>query len=196
MAVSDDEIESLRYHLGYGNVDSGGYPYTPDGFLELFRHVIQPNLTSGAETTASTSASAGNSTVTVGSLTDIAANARLVVDVGDAAEIVVVRSTGVLTFSAVFANAQTAPYTVAVRGGEQRLRLLLHRADASWQAMQSGDVGDVAGIKRIEGDVEWFPGGDTLKGRERAYRSIQFELSRLVRVPVADSGCGGQLEVY
>jgi hypothetical protein len=196
MAVSDDELESLRFHLGYGNVDSGAYPYTPDGFKELFGQVIQPNLTSGAQTTATTSASAGISSVTVVSLTDIAANTRLVVDVGDAVEIVVVRGVSGSAFSAAFTAAHEAPFPVAVMGGEQRLRLLLHRADAAWQAMQAGDVTDVAGIKRIEGDVEWFPGGNTLKERRATYRNIVCELSRLCRVAPADCGPTGQLEAY
>jgi hypothetical protein len=196
MAVTDDEIESLRFHLSYGNLAEDG-PYTPDGFRAVFYQVIQPNLTGGAETTASTSISeAGTATVTVASLTGIATNARLVVDVGDAVEIVVVRATGVLTFTAAFALAHAAPYPVAVMGGQARLRLLLHRADAAWQAMQAGDVGDVAGLKRIEGDVEWFPGGDTLKGREKAYERVVLELSRLCRVEPVGMGRCGQLEAY
>jgi hypothetical protein len=195
MAVSDDEIESLRFHLSYGNLGDDG-PYTPDGFRAVFYQVVQPNLTSGAQTTATTSASAGSSSVTVSSLTDIAANTRLVVDVGDAVEVVVVRSTAGSAFTAVFTADHEAPFPVAVMGGEQRLRLLLHRADAAWQAMQAGDVTDVAGIKRIEGDVEWFPGGNTLKERRATYRNIVGELSRLCRVAPADCGPTGQLEAY
>ncbi len=182
MAVSDDEIESLRFHLGYGNLSEDG-PYTADGFRAVFYQVIQPNLTTGAETTATTSVgAAGLATVTVGALTGIAANARLLVDVGDAMEIVVVRATGVLAFTAAFAAEHTQPYPVAAIGGQQRLRILLHRADAAWQAFSSSDVGDVAGLKRIEGDVEWFPGGNTLKERKASYESIVEELAFLCRV--------------
>jgi hypothetical protein len=197
MAASDDLIESLRFHLGYGCLSEDG-PYTADGFRAVFYQVIQPNLTAGAETTSTTTVSeAGLATITVGSLTGIAAHSRLVVDVGDATEIVVVRATGVLALTATFALPHTQPYPVAVLGGEQRLRLLLHRADASWQAMQSGDVGDVAGLKRIEGDVEWFPGGNTLRERTKAYEAVVNELSILCRVEsLRGRRCSGQLEAY
>ena len=130
-------------------------------------------------------------------MTDIAVNARLVVDVGDAAEIVVVRSLGVLSFTAVFAADHAASCPVAVMSGEARLRLLLHRADSTWQSMQSSDVGDVAGLKRIEGDVEWFPGGNTLKERTAAYEAIVGELSFLCRVEsLRGRRRSGQLEAY
>jgi hypothetical protein len=196
MAVTDDEIESLRFHLSYGNLAEDG-PYTADGFRAVFYQVIQPNLTGGAETTATTSVGeAGIATVTVGSLTGIAANARLVVDVGDAAETVVVRATGVLSFTATFALPHTQPYPVAVMGGQARLRLLLHRADAAWQAMQAGDVADVAGIKRIEGDIEYFKSAELLRAREKAYETIVRQLAKLCRVKPADQGCSGQLEAY
>lgn len=181
MAVSDDEIESLRFHLGYGNLSEDG-PYTADGFRAVFYQVIQPNLTTAAETTATTAASVGLSSVTVASLTGIAAHTRLVVDVGDAAEVVVVRSVAGSEFSAVFAAEHSASCPVAVMSGEARLRLLLHRADATWQSMQSSDVGDVAGLKRIEGEAEWFPGGGTLKERTAAYETVVVELSMLCRV--------------
>lgn len=199
MAVTDAEVESLRFHLGYGNVSGlGANAYTPDGFKELFDEVIAPNLTTGAETTGTTSVSeAGLATITVGALTGIVVNARLVVDVGDAVEIVVVRSLGVLSFSAVFAAEHEAPFPVAVMGGQARLRLLLHRADAAWQAKQSSDIGDVAGLKRIEGDVEWFPGGNTLEERERAYESVVRELEFLCRVKsLRGKRRCGQLEAY
>ena len=63
--------------------------------------------------------------------------------------------------------------------------------------MQSSDVGDVAGLKRIEGEAEWFPGGGTLKERTAAYEAIVGELAFLCRV---ESQRGrrrsGQLEAY
>lgn len=196
MAVTDAEIENLRFHLGYGNIAIGAYPSTPDGFRELFTQVIAPYLTGDTETTASTDAAVGTSTVTVASMTGIVVNARLMVDVGDLTEIVAVRAVAASSFTAVFANAHTANFPVAVMGGQARLRLLLHRADATWQAMQSSDVGDAAGIKRIEGDIEWFPGGGTLKERRKSYDAVVNELSRLTRVPRADVRSGGQLEAY
>jgi hypothetical protein len=196
MSVSDVEIESLRYHLGYGCLSEDG-PYTADGFRAVFYQVIQPNLTTAAQTTTSSAASVGLSSVSVVSLTGIAANTRLAVDVGDAAEVVVVRSVSASAFSAVFTAEHATSCPVAVMSGEARLRLLLHRADATWQSMQSSDVGDVAGLKRIEGDVEWFPGGNTLKERSAAYEAIVAELAWLCRVEsLRGKRRSGQLEAY
>ena len=59
MGLTTDEIEHLRYHLGFGNLDVGAYPYTPDGFFELFTNVIQPYLHEGLETSATTAIRAG-----------------------------------------------------------------------------------------------------------------------------------------
>ncbi|HEX5076797.1 MAG TPA: hypothetical protein VFW03_26555 [Gemmatimonadaceae bacterium] len=196
MAVTDDEIESLRFHLGFGNLSEDG-PYTADGFRAVFYQVVQPNLTAGAETTASTAASVGLSTVTVVSLTGIVARARLVVDVGDAEEIVVVRSVGVLSFSAVFAAAHAANFPVAVMGGEARLRMLLGRADSAWQSMQAADIGDDAGLKRIEGDLEWFQGDERLRIRRSLYEATVAELAWLCNVePRRGKKRGCQLEAY
>lgn len=202
-AISDSEIESLRYHLGYGNMGAGGYPYTPDGFLELFRDVIQPNLTGGTETTATTAITAGSTTtVTPASMTLIVVNARLVIDVAELAEIVSVKSVTATTFTAVFANAHPASgYPVALLGGQARLRYLLGRADAAEQLMLAADIGLLGGLKQVDkGDVEWFEGGSgggtVLATRKHAYKEIRLKLSSLVRVPLADAGECNVVEAY
>jgi hypothetical protein len=198
MPLTDAEVESLRFHLGYGNIDGvGASAYSPDGFLELFRDVVAPNLTGDVETTASTSASEGISSVTVADTTGIVAHARLLVDVGDAAELVTVRAVSGSAFTAAFTAEHAAPFPVALWGGHARLRRLLHFADTLWQAKQSSDVADVAGLKRIEGDVEWFPGGNTLEEREAAYQRVVLELWRLCQVePRTFDKRTSQLEVY
>lgn len=204
MAITDAEIESLRYHLNYGNITAGGYPYTPDGFLELFRDVIQPNLSGSTETTATTAIVAGATTaVTPVAMTGIVVNARLVVDVGDLSEIVTAKSVTLTTFTAVFANAHPASgYPIALLGGQSRLRYLLGRADAAEALMLAADVGASGGLKAVDkGDVEWFQPGtgstSVLGIRKNAYKAIVQQLSSLVRVPPAGS-CGDatQVEVY
>ena len=52
MVLTASEVEAIRFHLGYGNINVGAYPYTPDGFYELFTDVVAANLSTGAETTA------------------------------------------------------------------------------------------------------------------------------------------------
>lgn len=201
MALLDSEVESLRFHLGYGNIDVGAYPYTPDGFKELFRDVVAPNLTGDTETTVSGSVAAGAvASVTPASMTGIAAYARLVVDVGDDAEIVTVRSVTVTAFSARFAKAHNGSWPVALLGGQARLRLLLGQADTAWQAMQDPSVGSTAGLKQVDkGDVEWFQGFQVLKDRLSHYRAIVAQISSLVRVPPAWDGASTspvRLEAY
>lgn len=199
MAITSSEVESLRFHLGYGNVGVGAYPYTPDGFKELFEQVIGPNLTGDTETSATSSTTAGAvATVTPASMTGIVAYARLVCDVGDDAEIVTVRSVTATTFSARFAKAHAGSWPIALLGGQARLRLLLGQADTAWQAMQDASVGSTAGLKQVDkGDVEWFQGFQVLKDRLSHYRAIVGEISSLVRVQPAWAGGGGRvLEAY
>jgi hypothetical protein len=200
--ISDAEKESLRFHLGYGNLDYGAFPYTPDGFKELFEQVIQPNITGGTDTSATTAVTAGSTaTVTPLSMTDITANARLVVDVGDDMEIVTVRAVTVSTFSAKFAKAHPSTgYPISTLSGQSRLRILLAQADTAWQAANGASLGAAAGLKSVDkGDVEWFEGFQVLKDRISHYKSIVMSISSLVRVLPrwADECSGSQLlEAY
>lgn len=199
MSLSTAEVESLRFHLGYGNVGVGAYPYTPDGFKELFEQVIGLNLTGDTETTASGSTTAGAlATLTPAAMTGIVAYARLVVDVGDDSEIVTVKSVTSTTFTARFSKARTGSFPVALLGGQARLRLLLGQADTAWQAMQDPSIGSTAGLKQVDkGDVEWFQGFQVLKDRLSHYRAIVGQISSLVRVqPAWAGGCGQTLEAY
>lgn len=188
MSLTPQEIENLRFHLGYGNIAVGGYPYTPDGFLELFRDVIAPNLTGDNETSATTDIEAGETaSVAPVSMTGIAPWAQLLVDVGDAMEIVIVKATTATSFTATFSMAHDGTgYPVMLLGGKARLRMLLHQADMSWQAAIAKDVSDVAGIKSVDGgDIEFFQGFEVLSGKIAHYKSIVQQISRLTRVRAA-----------
>lgn len=200
--VSDAEIEALRFHLGYGNVAIGGYPYTPEGFVQLFTQVIQPYLGTAQETTATTAITAGIATVTPASMTDIARNVRLVVDVGEDAEIVTVQATTATTFSARFAKDHASSgYPIAVDCGIARLRILLHKADAAHTALTSPNITRVAGLNSVgKGEVVWFAGNRVLRDTLAHYQAIVAELGKLVRVDPIDTGAGGRgggrMEVY
>jgi hypothetical protein len=187
-SLTTAEIEALRFFLGYGNISIGGYPYTPDGFFELFNSVVAPNLTSGEETTATTAIVAGSTTtVTPVSMTSIVVGSKLVVDVGAAAEVVSVKSVTGSTFSASFVSAHPASgYPVALFSGVARCRMLLDRADRAWTAMQDvGDIASTAGLKKVD-EIEWYGSGtggnQVLSGREQLYNAIVANLSSLVRV--------------
>lgn len=187
MALVDAEIQSLRFHLGYGNVSTGAYPYVSDGWHEVFESVISPNLQDGAETTSATAVTAGSTTtITVASGTDLVSNARLVIDVGDNAEIVVARNVSGVSVTAYFVNAHTGTYPVALMSGIARLRMMLHAADKAWTHLQSSGLSTGAGVKKVD-EVEFFDprsGGKSaqLAGARAHYESIVGDISSLVRV--------------
>lgn len=204
MAVlTDAETEAIRFHLGYGNIGVGGYPHTPDGYFEAIKNVVAEYLTTGAETTATTAITAGSTTtVTPVSMTGIAANVQLVVDVGDEAEFVIVKATTLTTFTAKFAGAHTAAgYPVAVASGVARARYLIHRCNRALEKVTGAGMTNSAGLKSVgRGAVEWFGASSVLSSTQQAYLAVVEQLSSLVRVAPrwANDGAGrtNQLEAY
>lgn len=201
MSLTTAEIESVRHHLGWGNISVAAYPYTPDGFYEVFNQIVSPNLSVDTETTSTTSVTAaGNATLTLGVVTNITANTRLLVDVGDAAEIVTVRSVSGLTVTAAFTKVHAQPYPVAVMCGVARLRMLIYSADTAWSKLQSASVTGTSGIKQLgQGEIEWFSPSAVYQSVLTHYLGICMQLSSLVRVPMNDesrSRGSAQLEVY
>lgn len=201
MALTDAEIEELRFHTGWGNIDVGAYPHTPDGFYEVFHEVVSDNLTTGTETTVTASVSAtGSATCTPASMTDISAMVRLVIDAGDDEEVVVVRSTTATTFTATFAKTHTGPFPVATLSGVSRARSLLHRINAVYTSLTGTTVTQAAGLKMVgQGEVEWFGAGATLSAMNAHLLALRRELSSLIRVPLRwdlEGGRLNQLETY
>lgn len=201
MALTTAELDSLRHHLGYGNLSVHAEPYTPDTYYEVFSGIVSPNLSTGTETSATTAITAGaTTTVTPASMDDIVAYGQLVVDVGTDAEVVIVKAVTSTTFTAHFAKAHaTTGYPIATMSGLARLRLLLWDADAAWRAMTDGVVGSSAGIKQVD-EIEFFQGMQVLKGKVDHYKAIVSAISTLVQVPpqwaTGGGGGPGRLEAY
>lgn len=206
MALTDSEIQSLRVVLGYGAISTGAYPYTPDGFLEVFEQVVAPNLQSGTMTTSATAITAvGASTIVLVDATDIVARSRLIIDVGPDEETVVVRSVSGTSVSATFAKThEAAPYPVALESGESQLRSLLASAYAAREKLVSTNAIGVAGLAQAE-DIKWFQegsggvAGGVAGAQLRAYRQIVGQISDLVRVRPRweqDRAGSGQVETY
>jgi hypothetical protein len=200
MALSTEEIESLRFHLGYGNIGAMGAPYTPDNFLELFTQVISPNLSTGTETSATTVVTAGTTaTVTPVAMTGISSYVTLVVDVGEEAEVIIVKATTATTFAAKFEKAHTsAGYPVATMSGTARLRMLLWDADAAWKVLNSKGVISRAGIKVVD-EIEFFGDGAFMQERVSQYTNIVTSISALVQVApkwAENSRVSSRLEAY
>lgn len=195
--LTDFEVASLRQHLGYGAISVDAYPYTPDGFQAIFDQVIGPNITTGPETTCASVIPAGMVIVTPASMTGIVPRATLVVDVGDDAEVVIVASVSGSAFAARFARAHSAGSQIAVMSGTARLRILLHRADQAWSALQDPSVGATSGLASVDkGDVVWFAGFQVLKDRVRHYRAIVAQISSLVDVPPRETGGAQTASIY
>lgn len=183
MPLTAAEVEAIRVHLGHGALKLAN-AYTADGFWEVFHQIVAPNLDERESTTATTAvASAGNATVTVAALDGIVPHARLVVDVGDDAETVVVRSVSGSAFSARFAKAHPVGTPVQVESGVARCRLLLHAANRAWEKLQASSITQSAGIKQLgKGQIEWFGGGTVLAETANHFLAITDQLSHLVRV--------------
>lgn len=202
MTLSAAEIESVRFHLGWGNISVAAQPYTPDGFYEVFNNIVSPYLSTSTETTAATAVTANTTTVvTPAAMTLITVGTQLVVDVGEAAEIVMVAATAPTTFTAAFTKAHaTSGYPVLVMCGKARLRYLLYRADTAWTKMQSSGVAGSMGIKQLgQGEIEWFAPDAVYQGVLTQYLGILAQISSLVRVPINDETRGRPsrtLEVY
>lgn len=199
--LTNTEVERLRGHLGYGMIQVGGYPWTPDGFFELFYNVIAQYLSSAAETTATTAITANTiAVVTPASMTGIAVNERLIVDVADDAEIVTVKAVTLTTFTARFLKAHTAAgYPISIDSGVPRLRYLLTQADLAWAALLDKSVGNSSGLKSLaREEVVWFGPYAVLKGKLDHYKAIVLEIARLIRVepvPYPDER-SSQMEAY
>jgi hypothetical protein len=185
MALTASEVLSLKHHLAYGNIGVGAFPYTSDGFQELFEQVVAPNLIDGNDTTASTVVVAKTvAVVSVLSLTGIAPRARLIVDVGEDAEMVDVKATGALTFTARFAKAHAAGgWPVSTMSGVSRLRWAMWEADRLWAKLQDSSITKSAGLQSVDRNrVVWFGGNAVLKDVLAAYKACVMTISDIVRV--------------
>jgi hypothetical protein len=179
--ISDSECQALKFHLGFGSIGADAEPYVD--FVALFEQVIAPSLTTAPETSSASAIVPGVALVTPVRMTSIVPYARLIVDVGDDSETVVVQSTTATTYSARYQRAHPAGTPIAVDSGTARLRYLLHRADQAWAGLQDPSVGATAGLGSVDkNDVVWQPHGAVIRDRLLLYRAIQAQLGSLVRV--------------
>lgn len=203
MALSDAEVESLRFLLGWSNLGIRAYPYTNDLYWESLYGVVVPSLTEGAVTTASVAiAAAGIFDVTPASMTDIVPYARLIVDAGEDEETIAVRATTATTFNARFARAHAAPFMIAVESGLTRARGLMRRAFVALEQLTGTKILSSAGLKMVgQGEVEWFGPTAVLMATNAQMLAIRQQLASLVRIPLREDyhesgGPAQRLETY
>lgn len=201
-ALSDMEVEHLRFLMGYGNLGPMSVPYSPDGFRELFSLVVRPNLSTANETSLVVAVEAGPAEgMQLIDVAGIAPGTRLSVDVGEDAEDTVARVVTGVWVTVRLAKPHPLGCTVAIDSGIQRLRRAMHAAQRAYDLTTTADISQIAGIEQVVGDVRYFSTSATRQERWRQFISIIDGISALIRVPhkwsgIAAAGAPSAVEVY
>lgn len=174
MALLDAEVWRLKYELGYNALEIGAEPYV--GHSSLFDQVVQPYLNAGATTTSSTTVAAATTptpvTLTLASVTGVAANATLVVDVDGRQEPGTVQSVTGSDVTLLLSLDHTGTYPVTVEGGETIVRDVLRRLRAIADSL-ANDAVSSAGVKSVD-EIEFF--GEAEMARANMLRREQSRL--------------------
>lgn len=168
MALTDSEIQRIRFELGYPNMSTAAEPYI--GIAAVFDAIVKPYTLSGTITTSSTPVTAATTptpqTIVVAAATNMAVGNVLVVDVDARQERATIQSISGTSVTLQLLFAHTGTYPVTLEGGESIIRDILNELRKLSVGM-NGKAGSVsalasrAGLKKVE-DVEWFGGGGTL----------------------------------
>jgi hypothetical protein len=174
MALSDTEIDRIRYHCGYNLLEAGAELYVGNVHA-VFDTVIQTYARTGPSTTSSTvvaaAAAATPSTLTLADGTGFDALERVVVDVDARSEVASVQSRNVNDITLLLTLAHTGTYPVAVFSGEHQIRYLLNKCEELEQRKGSSGTQGAAGLSRV--DEVWF---NTKSGANSVYKSIADQL--------------------
>ena len=176
MALSDTELDALRYHCGYNLLEAGAELYV--GNVDaIFDTVIQTYLRTGPETTSATVVTAATAptqaTLTLADGTDFDAIQRVVVDLDSRREIASIQSRNVNDITLLLMLAHTGTYPVAIESGEQVARYLLSKCIEAEERLGSGGTFGSAGLSRV--DEVWF---NTKGGANNVAKSLADQLMR------------------
>ena len=206
MALTDAEIQRVRYELGYPNLSTAAEPYI--GIAAVFSQVIQPYTLSGAQTTSSTPVTAADSptpqSLTLADPTGFEAGAVVLVDVDARQERATVQSIAGASMTVQLSLAHTGTYPITVEGGESIIRDILRELRAVADAISN--LKDRVGLKRAD-EIEFFGGGQTLasQGIDPMTHTLNLreywrdELAACLGIPRLNSktsGGGGEISVY
>lgn len=206
MALTDAEIQRIRYELGYPNLDTAAEPYI--GIAAVFTQVIQPYTLSGAATTSSTPVTAASTptpqTLSIASATGFAAGAVVLVDVDTRQERATVQSISGTSIVLQLSLAHSGTYPVTVEGGESIIRDILQELRRVSDAVIS--LKDRVGLKKAD-EIEFFGGGQTLasQGIDPMTHTLNLreywrdELARCLGLPrlnAKNSSGGSEIGVY
>lgn len=188
-ALTDGELQRLRYELGANVLLVNAEPYIPH---QRVFDIIQSNLASdtNAILMASTSVTAaGSATLTLDAVTGLTQMGRVVVDTDDAYEIATVKRISGLTITVQCQKVHTSPFPVEIESGLTLVRCKLWTLGSVERQMF--DAAGAAGIKRAD-EVEFFSkteGGllDSLRAQQAMHRT---ELASLVNLQQVLDGLG------
>jgi bifunctional DNA-binding transcriptional regulator/antitoxin component of YhaV-PrlF toxin-antitoxin module len=213
MALTDTEIQRIRYELGYPNLETAAEPYI--GIASVFEQVIQPYLLGGVSTTSSTPVTAATSptpqTLTLASATGFAAGDIVVIDVDTRQERSTIQSLSGASMTVLLSLTHSGTYSVVQEGAEGIIRDILREIRLLSTGM-NGSAGTIStvrsrvGLKKVD-DVEFFGGGATLasQGVDPLTQILQLreywrdELASalgIVRLNAKNASGGSEVSVY
>jgi len=153
MALSDTEIDRIRYHCGYNLLEAGAELYVGNVHA-VFDSVIQTYARTSPATTSSTVVAAAAtptpSTLTLADGTGFDALERVVVDVDSRAEVASVQFRNVNDVTLLLSLAHTGTYPVAVFSGEAQIRFLLGKCEEAEAKAGSSGTFSAAGLSRVD----------------------------------------------
>jgi hypothetical protein len=169
MALSDTEIDRIRYHCGYNLLEAGAELYVGNVHA-VFDTVIQTYARTSPATTSDTAVVAAAtptpSTLTLADGTGFDALERVVIDVDSRSEVATVQYRTVNDVTLLLSLAHTGTYPVAVYSGEAQIRFLLNKCEELETRGGSSGTQGAAGLQRV--DEVWFAkGGGGVAGQLR-----------------------------
>ena len=206
MALTDSEVQRVRYELGYPNLNTAAEPYI--GIVAVFTQVIQPYTLSGASTTSSTPVTAASTptpqTLVLQSAVGFNAGAVVIIDVDSRQERATIQSLSGTSMTVQLSLAHSGSYPVTVEGGESIIRDILRELRSVADAISS--LKDRVGLKKAD-EIEFFGGGQTLasQGIDPMTHTLNLreywrdELARCLGIPrlnAKSSSGGAEIGVY
>ena len=182
MALTDVELQRVRFELGYPNLDNAAEPYV--GIAAYFTAVLQPYLLGGVSTTSATPVTAATSptpqSITLASASGFAAGDVVVIDVDARQERATVQSLSGTSMTLQLSLAHTGTFPVVQEGAESIIRDILRELRLISVGMNgaSGTLSAIKsrlGLKQVD-DVHFFGGGSTLASQGRDPLTALFEL--------------------
>jgi hypothetical protein len=157
VALSDTEIDRIRYHTGSNLLEAGAEPYLGE-VDAVYDQVIQTYTRTAPTTTSDTAVVAAGTptpvTLTLADATGIEPYEHVLVDVDSRLEPATVQSKTGDDITLMLSLAHTGTYPVAVFSGETQIRYLLNKCEELERSAGSGSAISAAGLHRV--DEVWF----------------------------------------